>query len=329
MEVVNRKLISIFIIAILLTTSIALFVFLSTAHPTAPPVSISEQKGLGFIENVLPIDSSQYNITLSNQVVPKLPDIGLYTHNDVNHEILVYSLESEDSIMDIIFTLNDGVIYLCQADNQKGVVIADQPYTNTAEVAKSFLEKYQAYSNLDSTEMIATLTNVDPIENASITSGTLKLTVTHKDLTVTWFGDTICFRWVRVINGCEYLVVNLCFRDGEFSGFIDHRARYSIGNTIVTISKEQSIKIALEAVKNYSYHMSDDWIVTGFEVVEHQIIANLIPTTKEANILYPAWSVTLPLNGVYPGSVRELLVGIWAGTGEVFLVHYQAYASLT
>jgi hypothetical protein len=326
-EVVNRKLIAIFIITILLTTSIALFVFFSTAHPTAPPLSISEQKGLGFIENVLPIDSSQYNITLSNHVVPKLPDIGLYTHNDVNQEILIYSLESKDSILDVTFTLNDGVLYMCQADNQKGVVIADQPYTNTADAATSFLEKYQAYSELDSTEMVALLTNVDPTENTTLTSGNLKLTVTHKDLTGTWFGDSIHFRWVRVINGCEYLVVNLSFRDGEFSGIIDHRQRYLIGDTSVNISKEQAIKIALEAVKNYSYRMSDDWIVSGFEVVEHQIIANLIPTTKEADILYPSWSVTLPLNGVYPGSVRELLVGIWAGTGEVFLVHYQAYAS--
>jgi hypothetical protein len=67
-------------------------------------ISTAQEKALAFIENVLPIDSSQYNITLSNHVFPELPDIGLYTHNDVNHEILVYSLESEDSIMDIIFT---------------------------------------------------------------------------------------------------------------------------------------------------------------------------------------------------------------------------------
>ena len=86
--------------------------------------------------------------------------------------------------------------------------------------------------------------------------------------------------------------------------------------------------IALEAIKNYSYRMSDDWVVTGFNVTENKITANLGPSVKEGNVLYPAWSVTLPLNGTWPGSVTELLVGIWAGNGEVYLVHHQAYAQL-
>ena len=91
--------------------------------------------------------------------------------------------------------------------------------------------------------------------------------------------------------------------------------------------KEQAINIAMDAIKTYSYPMSDDWIVTGFNVTENRIIANLYPQTKtsESNVLYPAWSVTLPLNGTWPGSVRELLVEIWAGTGEVHFVHHQAY----
>jgi hypothetical protein len=321
-EVVNRKLISIFIIAILLTTSIALFVIFFTAHPTAPPVSTYQQKSLVFIENVLPIDSSQYNVTFK----PPHPSKPILDDRFLDE---TYSLESEDSSLTLICNFYEGVLYSCMLYGDEGSVIADHQYANTADAANNFLEKYQAYSELDSTEMLTTLTDVDPTENRIITSGNLKLTVTHKDLTGTWFGDTIDFRWVRVINGCEYLVLHLSFRDGAFSGFIDHRDRYSIGNTSVTISKEQAIRIALEAVKNYSYPMSDDWIISGFEVVEHQIIANLVPSTKDANILYPAWSVTLPLNGVYPGSVRELLVGIWASTGEVYFVHHQAYATLT
>ncbi|MCW4054406.1 MAG: hypothetical protein NWE84_05745 [Candidatus Bathyarchaeota archaeon] len=318
----NRKLISIFIIAILLTTSIALFVIFSTAHTTAPPVSTNQQKGLVFIENVLPIDCSQYYITFR----PPLPG---FTPVDDRFLVETYSLESKDSSLTFICSFYEGVSYQCNLYIDNGSLITDQPYANTTEAAKSFLEEYQALSKLDSKEMVAMLTNVDPIENMAVTSENLKLTVTHKDLTGTWFGDTIDFRWVRVINGCEYLVVYLSFRDGAFSGIIDHRQRYLIGDTSVNISKEQAIKIALEAVKNYSYRMSDDWIVSGFEVVEHQIIANLVPSTKEANILYPAWSVTLPLNGIYPGSVRELLVGIWAGTGEVYFVHHQAYATPT
>jgi hypothetical protein len=280
--------------------------------------SATQDKALAFIENVLPIDNSQYNVTFR----PPFPG---FTPIDDRFVDETYSLESKDSLLTFICSFYEGALYLCQLGADKGSIVTDQPYANTAEAAKSFLEKYQAYSKLDSTEMIATLTNVDPTENTTVTSENLKLTVTHQDLTGTWFGDSINFRWVRPINGCEYLVVNLSFRNGVFAGFIDHRARYSIGDTTVNISREQAVKIAMEAIKNYSYRMSADWVVTGFNVTEEKTVANLIPAVREGNVLYPSWSVTLPLNGTWPGSVRELLVGIWADSGEVFFCHHQAY----
>jgi len=280
-------------------------------------VSTAQDKALAFIENAFPIDSSQYKVTFK----PPFPG---FTPIDDRFLVETYALESNGSSMTFICSYYEGVIYQCQFGVDNGSVITDQAYANTTDAAKSFLEKYQAYSKLDSTEMIAMLTDVDPTENRIITSENLKLTVTHKDLTGTWFGDSISFRWVRVINGCEYLVVTLSFRDGVFAGFIDHRARYSIGDTTVNISKDQAIKIAMEAIKTYSYRMSDDWVVTGFNVTEDKTVANLVPTVKEGNALFPYWSVTLYLTQTYPGSVRELLVGIWAGSGEVYFVHYQA-----
>ena len=295
---------------------------ISIAHAS---ISTAQEKASTFIENVLPIDIAQYNITLSNYGVPKLPDIGAYKQNDDNQEVLIYSLESKDSSMNVICTLNEGVLYMCQADAQKGSVITDQPYANTVDVAKSFLEKYQAFSNLDSTEMIAMLANVDPTKNTTITSGDLKLTITHKDLTGTAFGDSINFRWIRAINGCDYLAINAVFRDGAFSSFIDHRARYSIGDTTVNIPKEQAIEIAMKYIQNYSYRISDDFVVSDFNVTEDRTVANLVPTVREGNVLYPYWSVILYLNQTYPGSVTSLLLGIWADTGDVFFCNYQAF----
>jgi hypothetical protein len=286
-----------------------------------PTTSTSHSKALSFIENVLPIDSSQYNVTFK----PPLSSTPLLDNKSL---VETYSLESNDSSLTFICDFYDGALYDCLLGVDKGSIITDQTYLNTADAAKSFLEKYQAYSNLDSTEMINMIANVNPTQNTTVTSGDLKLTITHKDLTGTAFGDSINFRWVRIINGCEYLIINAAFTNGVFSGFIDHRARYMIGDTTVNISKEQATAIAMEAIKNYSYRMSDDWVVTGFNVTTANIIANLIPTAKENNILYPSWSVTLPLNGTWPGSVTELLVGIWAGSGEIYLVHHQAYAQL-
>ncbi len=210
-------------------------------------------------------------------------------------------------------------------DALEQAVSADKAYINSADAAKSFLEQYQTYSKLDSTKMIAMLENVDPTKNTTITSGDLKLTITHKYAPETIFGDSIDFRWVQTINGCDYLLIDTVFRDGAFSGFIDHRARYSIGDTTVNISKEQAIAIAMEYIKNYSYQMAGDYWISGFNITEEKTVANLIPTVKEDNVLYPHWSVTLYLNQTYPGSVTSLLLGIWADSGEVFFCHHQAY----
>jgi len=304
-------------------------VIISSRIPSAPSTLSTEQsKALAFIENVLPIDSSQYNITF------KPPFSSNFSNNNglkiTGSESLIetYSLEAKDSSLTFICSFYEEALYQCQLGTDKGSIITDQTYANITEAAKSFLEKYQTYSSLNSTEMIAILSNVNTTQNPTIISGDLKLTVTHKDLTGTAFGDSINFRWVHTTNGCEYLLIDLTFKDGVFSGFIDHRPRYTIGDTAVNISKEQAITIAMEAIKNYSYRMSDDRVVTGFNVTENRITANLMPTVKEGNVLYPAWSVTLPLNGTWPGSVTELLVKIWADNGEVYLVHHQAYAQL-
>jgi hypothetical protein len=318
----------------LLLASAALGILLGTAIvssrlPSTPSTVPTEQsKALAFLEDVLPIDSSQYNITFRPPFSSNFSDSDGLKIIGSESLIETYSLESKDSSLTFICSFYNEELYQCQLGANKGSIITDQPYANTIDAAKSFLQKYQAYSNLDSTEMIAMLANVDPTQNSTIISEDLKLTVTHKDLTGTAFGDSINFRWVRITNGCEYLLIDAHFKDGVFSGFIDHRLRYTIGDTAVNISKEQAVTIAMEAIKNYSYRMSDDWVVTGFNVTENRITANLMPTVKEGNVLYPTWSITLPLNGTWPGSVTELLVGIWAGTGEVYLVHHQAYAQL-
>jgi hypothetical protein len=292
-------------------------------------ISTAEEKALAFIENALPFDSERYSVSLKNYGVTELPDLGLAQPIYGKQERLTYTLESEDSEADVICTLQDGVLYMCSVYTHEGVFYSGREYSNVADAAVSFLQKYQPNSKIDSTEMLTTLTDVDPTENRIITSGDLTLIVTHKDLSGTIFGDTINFRWVRIINGCEYQLLYLTFRDGVFSSLIDSRQVYSIGDTSVNISREQAIEIALGAVKNYSYPMSNDWLISGFNVNENQITATSETRKVEGKVLYPIWSVLLPLDGVYPGSVRELLVGIMAGSGEVFLVHHQAYATPT
>lgn len=310
------------ICAIFLLSMMTMFGGISVAESS---ITTAQEKAFSFIENVLPFDSGQYNITLRSYGVPKMPDVGSTQPINGEQEVLTYSLESKDSAMDIICTIENNAISMVNAYVVKGLAISDRAYSNVVEATKAFLQNYQSHSALDSTKMINMLSKVYSVENTTTALDNLRLNVTHLDLTGTFFGDSVDFRWVQTINGVDYLLLDVSFRDGFFSGLIDRRVAYTIGDTSVNISKDEAIKIAMDAIKNYSYRMSDDWVVTNFDVAENKVDATLQPLTKESNILYPIWTVTLPLNGTWPGSVRELLVQIWAGTGQVQLVHHQAY----
>ncbi|XHH09170.1 MAG: hypothetical protein ACFCUE_00695 [Candidatus Bathyarchaeia archaeon] len=296
---------------------------LVTVQSIDSDVSSNQKTVLGFVENVLPIDSSQYNITL---IPPNVPPESGVTENA--EEILTYKLASKDNILNLICHTKNGVLTYCSLYNLNDSVVSDYQYGNITQAAVAFLQKYQEFSGLNSTLLIDLLSGVDPAQNTTILSGNLKLEVKHSDLTGTAFGDSVSFRWMQSFNGCDYRFVTLGFRDGFFSMIGDDRQVYTLGDTSVNISKEQAVTIALNAIQNYSYRMSDDWVVDKFDVLENQITAVLIAQNKGGNVLLPSWTVTLPLNGTYPGSVTELLVIIWAGTGEVEMVHHQAYAQL-
>lgn len=291
-------------------------------------LSANEEKGLDFIQKVLSLDTSKYNVSIKTLAAPA-PSFATIQQLELAPTLVDYDLNSSLYSIKITCTFTKGVLTMCNMDVRNDTLSSLRQYRNLTEIVKDFLGNYQAFSGQDCTTMIETLANVNPKNNQDSTlSGSLKLTTTHKDLSDTAFGDTYQFSWVYTYNNCDYPALIVSYRDGVFSAFKDERAIYSLGDTTVNISKEQAIAIAMEAIKNYSYRMSNDWVVTGFNVTENKITANLLSTVKDGSVLYPYWSVTLPLNGTWPGSVTELLVGIWADTGEIYFVHYQAYAQL-
>ena len=302
MEVVNRTLIAIFITAILLITSIALFVIFSTA----PPVPVSQKNGLVFIENVLPLDISKYNVTFKPPFAP--PPL------NATELIETYSLESDESTLDIICTFENNVLRICMIDVKKGSVISDRPYASIIDEATSFLMKYQNYTHISSTEMINMLSNVDPTRNTTVTSGNLKLIVSNGEFPVGT--KTTSFNWKYVFNNCEYTGLNINFDNRNFAGLSDTRGLYTIGNTTVNVSMRQAIDAAMKYIKNYSYKIAEDVWISDFNVTGTS--AGLFSTVREPYVLYPYWQVKLFLDKTYPGSVDGLLVFIWADSGEVF-----------
>ena len=161
-------------------------------------------RALAFIENVLPIDSTQWRLEL--KVDGNATDAQVRQRLDINNvsvsnsdELLIYFLGSmvgtADSL-EVILVIRENSFY-------QGVVNIDNaPSYNSfgrqLEVANitTFLANYQSWSGSDSTKMMETLSNVDITQNTSLTSGNLTMSINHTNAStaISWvFRDSRTF----------------------------------------------------------------------------------------------------------------------------------------
>ncbi len=290
----------------LIATSIGAFPIAYAEQTTA------QDKAMDIIENVLSADLSKYTISLKHDST--LDGVPLAKDNR-KITTLQYELSSEGSTVDVSFIVEKGIVLQCIILPMYEQVITDKQYTIPFDSIKGFLERYQTYTKIDSTNLLATLDNVDLTKDSTTVLGNTKLTISSNSF---WPGTNLTvFKWTHTLNGVDYPSLQVSFqKNGAISSFIDNRALYTIGDTSINISKEQAIDIALKNLRSYSYNLPDGSIVKDFDVAENNILAEL--TTSSVNYeLRPCWDIRMPLNQTYPGSVHGITAFIWANTGEI------------
>lgn len=303
---------------ICVTLFIALFVASLGAFPvTCAANPDAENQAMAFIENVLPVDLSKYNVTLDNHSTDEGPPIAGITGQPINRVIdnLRYILDSDESTLRVTFAVENNVVSSCHMYVDKGQVISDKQYTSLLDAVTTLLEKHQRYTNTDSTDLIAMLDAVDVTQNSTTTVGNTKLAISQ----INKYGiEQTSFDWIYTENGADYTSLQLSYRDGSLYALCDDRAVYTIGDTSINVSSEQAIDVAMNYLPNYSYEMPNDVTVSGFNITEDRTTAALFASPIYSTELRPYWSVNLYLNQTYPGSVHGLTLYIWAKSGEVF-----------
>ena len=298
------------------------------AETTSPPPLVPEQivaqdKAMDFMVYMLPVDLSKYTVTLrSNSIMYGVP---LADDNRIIINIL-YKLTSPDSDLEIGFAFEKGLMTSCGVNPLRGQIILNRQYDNSLVAAKDFFERYQVYTQFDSSNLIAMLDNVDVTKNSTVTSENIKFTVDRYN----FGGDKVGFEWRSVVNGVESLsMVSFIFdMDGNFRRFVDSRLLYTFGDMSVKVSMERAIDIALENLKYYSYDMSDGVVVKDFRVSRENVVATLVTASVDYE-LRPYWDIRMALDEVYPGNVHGITVFIWANTGEVISYSNMAFGGVT
>jgi hypothetical protein len=265
------------------------------------------------MENVLSVDVSKYTVELKNNST--LDSVPLTNDNRKITDML-YGLTSEQSDIDITFSLEKGHMVSCGLYPLRGEILTNKQYNNQLAAVKGFLERYQTYTKIDSNKLITMLNNVDPTKDTTIITESTKLTIANVYI---WEKYQTAFTWTTTINGADYPMLVLVFdTEGNFIWVSESRELYTIGDTSVNISLRQAVDIAIENLQFYSYEMSDGEVVKDFRVSDAVMVELVVgPANYVDYELRPYYDVSLYLDKVYPGNVFGIKVFIWANSGEI------------
>jgi len=289
----------------------------STQPLDASQTVAAQEKARDIIENMLSVDLSKYTLELqSSSIMDGVP----FANDNRKITSLRYALTplegsgAEDGVIEIYFTIEKDVVTNYFTMPVASQVITNTQYDNQKLAVKEFLEKYQAHTNIDSSNLITMLDDIDLTKNATMIQENIKCTVKAYSF---WGIEQVNLRWTYTVNGADYTSLEIAVNAAGFITYVyDDRALYIIGDTAINISMEQAVDIAIANLGSYSYEMPDGSIVKDFRVNKDATLPKLavVPVDYE---LRPYWHISMYLDDVYPGSVFGITAFIWADTGEI------------
>ncbi len=131
-----------------------------------------DEKALAYIENVLSIDFSHYQITNNSYELPDAPNATYRT------DAVTFTLSSSDSLLFVNCMFQDGVQYTCDMRVQYGSPVYVRDCSNLIDVARFLIEGHQNQLGVDCSYLLKMLDGVTTTDNVTtVTLGNLKLVV--------------------------------------------------------------------------------------------------------------------------------------------------------
>jgi DNA-binding transcriptional ArsR family regulator len=316
-----RSLLAVLIIAVVLLASLSYIEYtslnqvsserdlLQSRYDQLLTWSAGTDDAIDFLQDVIQIDLTSYQATLSSNTVEVREDLG-----GVVEETLSYSLTNSDSQINVILRFRNRELsrYTMSLFEGSPVYAQPQPFS-VLDVAKDLIQRYSSFKGDDYLEkMSSILAAVNTSENTELTDGDTKLQLSIS-------GNNAQILWLYTENGVDFSPKSLYlgFEDNVLTELTDGWYLFTIGNTKVTVTQEEAIQMARDAVQGFTWQ-ADGITVSNFNVLEEPVTAVFHPTTRHPGLsLVPYYEVILYLDKVYPGGFNRIAVGIWADTGEV------------
>ncbi|MEM3000550.1 MAG: hypothetical protein QXX34_08520 [Candidatus Bathyarchaeia archaeon] len=286
-----------------------------------------EKMARKFLEKVLEIDLSRYTIWFNNSLV--LPnDLGFRPRTvDLLYRFKEVSRNSTDEAFSVSFTfINDKLAYCNFYIN--GPFSSKKVSTDILDKAKGIVNKYIAWFSAEyAVPMLQMATPIQTLGNYTKIEDNVKFTITCEPDVDTGEIGFVRIGWNHFENGITFQrkTLSLSFTHDTLI-FVDTWNLYRVGSAALSISERDAVRIAKEAVKNYTYTAADyvgkTVVVGNFTVLGKLLYVDLDTDCRsDYYTLYPFWEVYLCLDTMYLGGVTGLRVQIWADTGEVIGIY--------
>ncbi|TRO48148.1 ArsR family transcriptional regulator [Candidatus Bathyarchaeota archaeon] len=272
--------------------------------------SASTDTAITFLQDVIQIDTEEYQATLLSDTVEHRSDLG-----GVAEEILSIRLRTSEIHIDVVLRFRNRQLSRYQLSLFEGSLIyaQPQPYALLDNV-KSLMERLSSFGDAPYLEdMRSMLDSVEEIGNIELAEGSMKLKVSVA-------GGRTEFLWLYTENGVDFSPksLSLVFENNVLKELTDGWFLFNVGTTQLNVaSEEEAIEIARNAVEGFTW-TAEGVVVSDFTVLEQPVSAIFHPTLREEGVaLIPYWEVTLYLDRAYPGGINRITVGIWADTADV------------
>jgi hypothetical protein len=272
-------------------------------------LSADTEKAIVFIQDVIQMDLSEYQVTLLSDNVEFRSDLG-----GVVEEILRYSFSNSEDKIDVVLRFRDQFLSRYQIYVFEGSPIYSEPQPyDLLDAAENLLERYMLYGNASYLEEMSSLLDLtDEIKNIEIIKGNMKLRISTSE-------DRTEFFWLYTEAGIDFSPKSLIFvfENRALKQLTDGWFLFETASTEVNVTREEAITIAREAAEVFTWEF-DGEDVGNFSILEVPVDAEFVPHPREDFLnLIPYWYVTLYLDKIYPGEVSRIAVGLWGDTGEI------------
>ena len=215
----------------------------SKAQESTPTPNLGG-KALSFLSDVISLDLTKYKVTLyENQSGGNHLFYKLYP----NDEPSLFFFPSETLA---IFNFYNGTLGSCTLSPGIDGLNYKQAFSDRYNTTIGIVQRFETWANDSWVQGMETLmVKVGSEKNVLEVSGNESLRITvHSD----GFGE---YQFSNYFGGVEYTGVTVSMGNSSSRDvfFTDSRAFEKIGNTTITVSRQQAINIAEEYLKNYSF----------------------------------------------------------------------------